>query len=159
MKITIYAFTARQPDWIDAGVRDFQKRFPRDFSVDIVELRPEPRTNGKTVEQWLQAEAVHFRDVYRRTTPNALLTILDERGRDTTTAQLAAWLKDKSLDSPHLAFLIGSADGLDRELKRQAQHSLRLSSFTLPHGLAKLILVEQLYRAVSLIKNHPYHRE
>ena len=85
--------------------------------------------------------------------------ILDERGRDLTTKALAARVTEWMQDGRDVALVIGGADGLDAGLKARADESLRLSSMTLPHALARLILVEQLYRAISVIKNHPYHRE
>ncbi len=87
------------------------------------------------------------------------LVVLDEKGDDLTTLQLARRLEAWMQDGRDVALLIGGADGLDEEFKQQADDKLRLSSLTLPHGMARLVLCEQLYRAVSVLKNHPYHRE
>lgn len=84
---------------------------------------------------------------------------LDERGRTLTTAELAGKLESWLTGGEDLAFLIGGPDGLAPELKRSAALTMRLSSFTLPHGLARVVLCEQLYRALSILDNHPYHRE
>ena len=85
--------------------------------------------------------------------------MLDEKGDDLTTLKLAKRLEAWMQDGRDVALLIGGADGLDEESKAQADDRLRLSSLTLPHGMARLLLCEQLYRAVSVLKNHPYHRE
>ena len=84
---------------------------------------------------------------------------LDERGRDLTTAALARWLEAQQQDGRDIAFMIGGADGLAPAIKTGAESVLRLSALTLPHGLARVLLAEQLYRAVSIIQGHPYHRE
>ena len=84
---------------------------------------------------------------------------LDERGREFTTQQLARWLDARRQDGRDIAFMIGGADGLAPELKSAAELLLRLSAMTLPHGLARVLLAEQLYRALSIIGGHPYHRE
>ena len=84
---------------------------------------------------------------------NSRLVVLDERGKDLTTRQFAALLSEPT------AFVIGGADGLDAGLKAQAALLLRLSTLTLPHALAQVVLCEQLYRAATLLTGHPYHRE
>ena len=90
---------------------------------------------------------------------NSECIILDERGRDFTTVQLAQWLETRMGAGRDLAFVIGGPDGLAPAIKSGAALQLRLSSLTLPHGLARVLLAEQLYRAMSIIQNHPYHRE
>jgi 23S rRNA (pseudouridine1915-N3)-methyltransferase len=154
MKISILAIGQRQPRWADDAVADFLKRFPADFAVSLRELKPEPR-DGRPPERIRAAEAERLRAVL----PAGCVTVaLDERGRDLTSAafaeQLGRW-RDGG-DSP--AFVIGGPDGLTDELRRGAQLLLRLSSMTLPHALARLLLVEQLYRAWSILSRHPYHR-
>jgi len=75
-----------------------------------------------------------------------------------TTRELARWLEARTRDGRDVAFLIGGADGLDADTRRGAHTTLRLSAMTLPHGLARVLLAEQLYRAASILENHPYHR-
>ena len=89
---------------------------------------------------------------------NAGLIALDERGKDWTTQQFADQLQRWRDSADDIAFVIGGADGLDTELKQQARTLLRLSSMTLPHALARVMLAEQLYRAASMLAGHPYHR-
>jgi len=128
---------------------------PRELTVAVIEIKPEPR-GSKTREQLLAAEKSRIREAVQG---NQRLVILDERGDDLTTLQLAKRLEHWMQDGRDAALLIGGADGLDESLKAAADDRLRLSSLTLPHGLARLVLCEQLYRAASVIKNHPYHRE
>ncbi|MGE5385684.1 MAG: 23S rRNA (pseudouridine(1915)-N(3))-methyltransferase RlmH [Betaproteobacteria bacterium] len=155
MKLTVMAVGHRQPEWVDAGCAEYIKRMPRELSTAIVEIKPEPR-GSKTREQLLAAEKGRIREAL----PAACrLVVLDERGDDLTTLKLARRVEQWMQDGRDAVLLIGGADGLDSELKDAASDSIRLSSLTLPHGLARLLLCEQLYRAASVLKNHPYHRE
>jgi len=155
MKLSVVAVGHRQPDWVSAGCAEYVKRMPRELTVAVIEIKPEPR-GSKTREQLLAAEKSRIREAVQG---NQRLVILDERGDDLTTLQLAKRLEHWMQDGRDAALLIGGADGLDESLKAAADDRLRLSSLTLPHGLARLVLCEQLYRAASVIKNHPYHRE
>jgi 23S rRNA (pseudouridine1915-N3)-methyltransferase len=154
MRIFVAAVGQRIPSWIEEGVREFVERMPKDFRVEVREVKPEPR-KGQPVARLQAGEAMRLRAALPA---DALIVALDERGEDWTTAQLAlalgAW-RDSARDP---AFVIGGADGLDPTFKRQAQHCLRLSSLTLPHALARVVLVEQIYRAWSILAAHPYHR-
>ena len=155
MKLAIVAVGHRQPDWIAAGCNEYVKRMPRELATSVSEVKPEGR-GSKTREQLLAAEKARIREAMPA---GCRLVVMDEKGDDLTTLQLARRLETWMLDGRDVALLIGGADGLDEEFKRQADDRLRLSSLTLPHGLARLLLCEQLYRAVSVLKNHPYHRE
>jgi 23S rRNA (pseudouridine1915-N3)-methyltransferase len=154
VKITLAAVGQRQPPWADAAIEDFIKRFPPGFSVTIREIKAETRT-GQPVERILAAEAQRLRAAIP---PAAIVVALDERGQDWTTAHFARQLGQWRDASEAVAFAIGGPDGLAADFKRDARQLLRLSSMTLPHALARLLLVEQIYRAWSLLANHPYHR-
>ena len=91
--------------------------------------------------------------------PGAFLVVLDERGKAPTSVDLAAHLQQWQQNGDNVCFVIGGADGMTDRLKQQARLMLRLSSLTLPHGMVRVLLTEQLYRAVSILNNHPYHRE
>jgi len=156
MKLMVVAVGARMPGWVNEAFAEYAGRMPRTLKVELVEIRPEPRASGKTVAQLLAAEAAR---IERAVPAGARRVALDERGREFTTAQLARWLDERRLDGRDLAFIIGGADGLAPALKSGAEFTLRLSSMTLPHGLARVLLAEQLYRANSILQNHPYHRE
>lgn len=155
MKLSIVAVGHRQPAWVSDGCGEYLKRMPRELPAAVVEVKPEPR-GSKTREQLLAAEKGRISDAIGS---GCRMVVLDERGDDLTTLKLARRLETWMQDGRDTVLLIGGADGLDEELKARADDSIRLSSLTLPHGLARLLLCEQLYRAVSVLKNHPYHRE
>ena len=89
---------------------------------------------------------------------DSIIVIMDERGHDLTSQKLAQQLSKWSLEGRPIAFVIGGADGIDPNFKRECHYMLRLSSLTLPHAMARVLLLEQIYRSWSLLNNHPYHR-
>ena len=155
MKLAVLAVGHRQPDWVNEACAEYLKRMPRELPASVTEIKPEPR-GSKTREQLLSAEKNRIRDAL---SAGSRIVVLDEKGDDLTTLKLAKRLEVWMQDGRDVALLIGGADGLDEEFKQQADDKLRLSSLTLPHGMARMVLCEQLYRAVSVLKNHPYHRE
>lgn len=155
MKLNVLAVGNRQPSWVSEGCAEYLKRMPRELPASVTEIKPEPR-GSKTREQLLAAEKGRIRDALPG---SCRIVVLDEKGDDLTTLKLAKRFEVWMQDGRDVVLLIGGADGLDEEFKQQADDKLRLSSLTLPHGMARLILCEQLYRAVSVLKNHPYHRE
>jgi 23S rRNA (pseudouridine1915-N3)-methyltransferase len=147
MKLLVVAVGSRMPAWVSQGFAEYAKRMPRTLPLELAEVRAEPRTEGKTLARLLSAEAGRV----ERAVPQGYRRIaLDERGRELTTSALARWLEERQRDG---------ADGLAPELKAGAAAQLRLSAFTLPHGLARVVLAEQLYRASAILQGHPYHRE
>lgn len=154
MKLTIVAVGQRQPAWANDAVADYLGRFPPDFEVRLVEVKAEIRS-GQAVDRMLAAEAQRLQAAVAHAT---LVVALDERGKDWTTTQLAEHLRGWRDASERVAFVIGGADGLDADFKRAARLQVRLSSLTLPHALARVLLAEQLYRAWSILAHHPYHR-
>lgn len=156
MKLVIVAVGNRMPRWIEDGFGEYAGRMPRTSRLSLVEVKPEPRTSGKTVAQMLEAEAERIEDAVPEDSERI---VLDERGRDLSTQDMARWLQTRLANGRDLAFVIGGPDGLAPGIKSSAALLLRLSSLTLPHGLARVLLAEQLYRAASILQNHPYHRE
>ncbi|AXK39099.1 23S rRNA (pseudouridine(1915)-N(3))-methyltransferase RlmH [Crenobacter cavernae] len=156
MKMTILAVGTKMPRWVDEAFTDYAKRFGRDITLELKEIKPEKRGGGVTAEKGIAAE--HAR-LIAALPPRARLVVLDERGKNWTSMQLATGLKDWLADGQDIAFVIGGADGLSAELKQRADLLLQLSAMTLPHGMVRVMLAEQLYRAVSILNNHPYHRE
>ncbi len=154
MKIAIFAIGQRQPHWADAAVADFLGRFPPGFDVSLRELKPEPR-DGRPPERIRAAESERLRAMLPA---GSVRVALDERGRELTSAAFAAQLGRWRDDGDSPAFVIGGPNGLSDELRRDANLLLRLSAMTLPHALARVVLVEQLYRAWSILARHPYHR-
>jgi 23S rRNA (pseudouridine1915-N3)-methyltransferase len=156
MKILILAMGQKQPAWADTAVNDYLARFPADFKVELRELKAEPRTGrADEAERCRSAESGRLRAAIPA---GSRLVALDERGKDWTTQQLADHLGRWRDASESVAFAIGGPDGLDERFKGDAQLQLRVSSMTLPHALARVVLAEQLYRAWSILARHPYHR-
>jgi len=154
MKITVVAMGNRLPDWADAACDDYLKRFPPDWRVELKALKAEPR-EGKPTAAIMQAEASRIEASLPR---GVRRVIMDERGTRLSSVQLAERTAAWQHDGRDVALIIGGADGIDPALKQTADESIRLSDMTLPHALARVLLVEQLYRAWSLLHNHPYHR-
>lgn len=130
-KLVLVARGARLRGWAAEARDDYLRRMPRGYAVACLPRAPQ----------------------------GARLVALDERGRELTTAQLAALLGRWMREAASIAFVIGGPDGLDAQTKKDAALLLRLSALTLPHALAQVVLAEQLYRAATLLTGHPYHRE
>jgi 23S rRNA (pseudouridine1915-N3)-methyltransferase len=156
MKLLVAAVAARPPAWVVEGWNDYAKRMPRELALELIEVKPEPRTSGKTPAVMMAAEAQRIESALPA---RCRRVALDEHGDALTTQQLAARLAKWMDEGDDVALLIGGPDGLDAQLKSSAHELLRLSSLTLPHALVRVVLAEALYRAVSVLKNHPYHRE
>ena len=150
------AVGTRLPDWMDTGFAEYAKRMPRELAIELIEIKPEPRSIGKPVDAMMAAEAKRIEAALPM---RCRRVILDERGDAPDTKMLATRLEQWQGEGDDVAFVIGGPDGLDPQLKSSAHERIRLSSLTLPHGLARVILAEALYRAYSLQKGHPYHRE
>ncbi len=155
MKLSIVALGHRMPAWVGAGYAEYAKRMPRDTPLELVELKPEPRDRGRTVARILATEAPRI----RAACAGAAMVALDERGEPWTTRMLAQRLQRWRDQASDVAFVIGSADGLDPSIRDGATAVVALSALTLPHAMVRVLLAEQLYRAVSLNAGHPYHRD
>jgi 23S rRNA (pseudouridine1915-N3)-methyltransferase len=155
MKLWLVAVGQRQPAWAETAYADFAKRFPPEMRLELKAVKAEPR-GGKTAEQLMAAEAARIEAAVPR---GARRVVLDERGARLTTTQLAQRLTAWQHDGRDVALLIGGPDGLDAALKASADETLRLSDLTLPHAFVRVLLAEALYRAWTVMVNHPYHRE
>ena len=156
MKLIVAAVSARPPDWVVAGWTEYARRMPRELPLELLEIKPEPRSSGKTAQAMMALEATR---IDAQLPPRCRRIALDERGDAPTTRQLAERLAKWMEDGADVAFIIGGPDGLDPRIKDTADETMRLSSLTLPHALVRVILAEALYRAVSVTKSHPYHRD
>ena len=155
MKLVILAVGHKVPDWITNGFDEYAKRMRPELRIELKEIKPEQRSAGRNAESVMAAEKQRIEAALPK---NARGVALDERGRDWTTMQLANALPGWQQDGRDVAFVIGGADGLDPAVKARAELMLRVSSLTLPHGMVRVLLAEQLYRAWSITQNHPYHR-
>ncbi len=152
----IAAVGNRMPDWVDAGFGEYARRMPREAPLELLAVKAEPRSSGKPVAALVAAEADRLRAVL----PSHCRRIaLDEHGAEITTKGLAAKLAAWAREGDDVAFLIGGPDGLDAALKAETRETMRLSGLTLPHGLVRVMLAEALYRATTVLRGHPYHRE
>lgn len=155
MKLFVVAIGDKLPAWAEAACAEYLKRMPREARVEVVAIKPERRA-GQAADQVRAAEAARLMD---RCPKGALRVALDERGRQVSTHELADLLAGWMAAGRDVALLIGGADGLATEILARADLTLALSRLTLPHALARVLLIEQLYRAASLLAGHPYHRD
>jgi 23S rRNA (pseudouridine1915-N3)-methyltransferase len=155
MNLHIIALGKGMPNWIEEAFFSYQKRLPVDCALNLKELKAVDRVGNANVSAILikEAEQLHV-----ATPKGALRVVLDERGKDLTTHALSEHLSRWQHTHRDVVFYIGSTDGLDPEFKKKADLSIRLSSLTLPHMMVRVLLAEQLYRAWSILNNHPYHR-
>lgn len=133
-RLSVLAVSARLPGWAEEACAEYARRMPKGYEVARLSVKDPKR----------------LRAVLPR---HVRIVALDERGKEYSTRQFADLLKSET------AFVIGGAEGLDPSVKNEASLQLRLSAMTLPHALAQVVLLEQIYRAATLLTGHPYHRE
>lgn len=143
------------PAWIEAGFGEYAKRMPPECRIQLKEIKPVERSGSRTADTVMAQERAKIEASIPK---GSRIVALDERGKDLTSAQLAQLLVQWQQDGRDVTFVIGGADGLDAGFKASADMLLRISSLTLPHGMVRVMLAEQLYRAWSITQNHPYHR-
>ena len=146
MRVRILAVGTRMPEWVSQAYEDYTRRLRSSMRIDLEEL---PVGKNKAEEEKRFLERVG--DDY--------VAALDEHGKSLTTVELAKWLSQRQQDGRNLSFVIGGPDGLGPELLKKAAMRWSLSALTFPHAMVRVILAEQLYRAHSVLQNHPYHRE
>ena len=156
MEFLITAVGTRMPNWVDEAFNEYQKRMPREARIRLVEIKPEKRDGGKTAQQVMGVEAERISAAIPK---GAMLIALDERGKSFTSQALAQEMQKWLGAGRDVCLIIGGADGLAPEIKQRAELLWSLSPLTLPHGLVRVMLAEQLYRAHSILQNHPYHRD
>lgn len=156
MRVSVVCVGHKMPAWIQAGFGEYAKRLPPEIRLEVVELKPEEKTSGKTVEK---ARALEGERILAAIPDGATVYALDEKGRPVTTQGLSVLLAGWMRDATHPAFVIGGADGLSEAVRNRADKLVSLSALTLPHGLVRVLLAEQLYRAWTILAGHPYHRE
>ncbi|MEO8408092.1 MAG: 23S rRNA (pseudouridine(1915)-N(3))-methyltransferase RlmH [Oxalobacteraceae bacterium] len=155
MQLIIAAVGHKMPAWIEAGFAQYSKRMPPEMRIQLKEIKPIERSGSKTAETAMALERSRIEAVIPK---GARIIALDEHGRDLTSVQLSQHLAQWQQDGGDVVFVIGGADGLDAQFKAGAEMRIRISSLTLPHGMVRVMLAEQLYRAWSITQNHPYHR-
>lgn len=155
MKARLIAVGERAPPWVAEGFSEYQKRLSHWLPLELVEVAPGMRGKGRDAARATQDEGQR---VIAALPKNAWVVALDGRGKAYSSEQLAQRLEFWRQQGRELAFLIGGPEGHAPEVTSSANESWSLGPLTLPHMLVRLVLAEQLYRAASLLANHPYHR-
>lgn len=154
MHIRLLAVGDRQPAWVEEACRIYSGRFPTQwkFRIDTIPTARRTKAGQSAADSEVDTLFSRFQDGER-------VVLLDERGKGLKSKSLADRLSDWQLDGRDVAFVIGGPDGVNKACRERADFIWALSDLTLPHGLARVLLTEQLYRAWSLQSGHPYHRE
>lgn len=156
MRVHLIAVGQRMPAWVEDGYREFAKRLSAEVSLELVELAPGKRGKGMDLARAMRDEGRRMQEAIPK---GALVIALDQRGREWDTQELARQLSDWLQMGREVALLVGGPEGLAEDCLAQAERKWSLSRLTLPHPLVRVVVAEQLYRAWSILKNHPYHRE
>jgi 23S rRNA (pseudouridine1915-N3)-methyltransferase len=155
MQLTVAAVGQRMPAWVQEAWRDYARRLPRELTLELREIPLGRRGRNAPVDKLRAAEGTAL----LAAVPQGHRVIaLDERGRQWSTRDVAGRLQDWMREEHGVGFLIGGPDGLSEDCLKLAQDTWALGRLTLPHPLVRVILAEQLYRAWSITRNHPYHR-
>ncbi len=155
MKCRLIAVGTRLPGWIDQGFSDYQKRLRSPLSLELVEIPVAARRAGETPVRPIAREGEQMLNALTR---DDYVVALDVEAKSMTTLQLSAWLRERMREGRPLALLIGGPDGLAGDCLARANQRWSLSPLTLPHGLVRVVVAEQLYRAMTILAGHPYHR-
>ena len=155
MRINLITIGKKMPNWINLGIEHYQKQLPSYYNFKITSLDSQSRKsssaeNSKNLESKLLLEAA---------SDSTLLIAFDELGKQQTSKQISKSIENWQLEGESVALIIGGADGLSSEIKQKCHQLWGLSNLTMTHTMARLIVVEQIYRGYSLLNNHPYHRE
>ena len=156
MRILVIAVGNRMPAFVTMGFQEYQKRFPREMSLELVEIPMGHRGKNADVEKLTAQEG---RQMLAQVPKGALIVTLDIPGKMYSTPELAEEVRSWKMSGRDVAILIGGPEGLSPECKRAAEKSWSLSRLTMPHPLVRIVMAESLYRAWSITANLPYHRE
>ena len=155
MRARLIAIGERMPAWVAAGFAEYSKRLSHELPLQLVELKPGARGKGRDDARAMADEGAAMLAALPR---DAHVVALDGHGSAWSSEQLAKQLLDWRMAGRDLAFLIGGPDGHAREVLQRADQRWSLGALTLPHMLVRLVVAEQLYRAVTIVNGHPYHR-
>jgi 23S rRNA (pseudouridine1915-N3)-methyltransferase len=155
MKCRLIAAGTRLPEWVNDGFREYQKRLRSPVILELHEIAVAPRRAGEGPQRAIDREGA---DMLAAVRPGDYVVALEICAPAMSTEQLSEWLAVRLRDGRPLVLLIGGPDGLSPQCRARADQSWSLSPLTLPHGLARVVVAEQIYRALSLLAGHPYHR-
>ena len=156
MRLRVVAVGTRMPGWVDAAVADYLRRVRSPWRLELVEIEAAPRSASRGAAQATLREGERVLAALRE---RERVVLLDETGRQLDTRELSSRLVTLEREAPDVALLIGGPDGHAPAVRACASESWSLSRLTLPHGLARVLLAEQIYRAQSILLGHPYHRD
>ena len=155
MKLSLIAVGTKMPAWVEAGTQEYKKRLPRDFEMNIIEIPMSQRSKSTDLKRAMAKEGEASLQAVGK---GDYIVALDVLGQALSTEKLAAKVNTVKDSGRNLSFLIGGPDGLAPECLQRADARWSLSALTLPHPIVRVVMAEQLYRAWSLLNNHPYHR-
>jgi 23S rRNA (pseudouridine1915-N3)-methyltransferase len=155
MLLRVIAAGTRMPDWVNAGFDDYAGRLTQEYRLELKEIALGQRSSNASTQQAMTKEGERM---LAAIPSKAFIVALQVNGKSMSSEQLAAFLQARAQEGRDIAFLIGGPDGIAPELDAKANLRWSLSSLTLPHALARVIVAEALYRAVTIVKGHPYHR-
>jgi 23S rRNA (pseudouridine1915-N3)-methyltransferase len=155
MKCRLIAAGTRLPDWVNAGFREYQRRLRAPLTLELLEIPVATRRAGENSQRAVAHEGAAMLEALGR---DDYVVALEISGKSMSTVELKDWLAQRLEDGRALALLIGGPDGLAPACLQRANHLWSLSPLTLPHALVRIVVAEQLYRAMSLRAGHPYHR-
>ncbi|MGO9515029.1 MAG: 23S rRNA (pseudouridine(1915)-N(3))-methyltransferase RlmH [Steroidobacteraceae bacterium] len=155
MKCRLIAAGTRLPDWVNEGFREYQRRLRTPLVLELEEIPIAARRAGENPQRAIAREGSKMLAAIG---PKDYVVALEISAQSMTTEQLSTWLAERLREGKPLALLIGGPDGLAPECRQRADQSWSLSALTLPHALVRVVVAEQIYRAMSLLAGHPYHR-
>jgi len=155
MLLRLIAAGTRLPDWVNQGFADYAGRLTQEYRLELKEIPLGQRSATASAQQAIAKEGERMTAALP---PKAFIVALQVKGKPLTSEQLAEFLAARARDGRDVAFLIGGPDGIAPELDAKADLRWSLSALTLPHALARVVVAEALYRAVMIVKGHPYHR-
>jgi 23S rRNA (pseudouridine1915-N3)-methyltransferase len=153
LKIKIISIGNKMPAWINEAFDSYMSKLDRDFTIQLIEIKPQKKFDSIEQKKLSEAEKILSH------VDKEFLIVLDEKGLQFSSQELAQKLKHWSEHFKHITFVIGGADGIHEDILHKANLTWSLSRSTFPHAFVRVLITEQLYRAHSILENHPYHRE
>lgn len=155
MRVRLIAVGTKMPDWVEDGFAEYRKRLTQDLTLELVEIPAGKRGKNADIDRITDKEGEQMLAAVQ---PGDYVITLDVQGKRLSTEKLAQQLEKLLQQGNHVALLIGGPEGLAPQCRSAARESWSLSDLTLPHPLVRVLIAEQLYRAWSILKGHPYHR-
>jgi 23S rRNA (pseudouridine1915-N3)-methyltransferase len=155
MKLNLLAVGNKMPGWVNEGYQEYAKRLPRECQLSLQEITPAKRGKSGSAAQWMEEEGER---ILAAIPNNHHVVSLEVTGKPWRTEQLAEQMEHWLADGRDVSLMVGGPDGLSQKCRQRADQKWSLSALTLPHPIVRIVLAEQLYRAWTVLQNHPYHR-